>query len=68
MQPERDRWRRICHKGAKPDAAQPGAGEKKEHLAVSAALTELRPVSFHVFPEVCQTKAWHDANSSQGEA
>lgn len=63
MQPERNGWRRICNKGAKPDAAQAGAGEKKEHLAASAALTELRHLSFHVFPEVCQTKAWRDTDA-----
>ena len=48
------------NKGAEPDAAQPGAGEKTERLAASAALTKLRHLSFHVLPEVCQMKAWRD--------
>lgn len=47
------------NKFAKPDAAQPGLGGKKETLGGSVALTKLRYVGFQLFLEVCWVKAWH---------
>lgn len=47
------------NKFAKPDAAQPGLGGKKETLGGSVALIKLRYVGFQLFLEVCWVKAWH---------
>lgn len=50
----------ACYdKFAKPDAARPGLGGKKEPFGGSVALTKLRHVGFQLFLEVCWVKAWH---------